>query len=122
MPRLLPSKSATIFLHILVNIFIANSRFGITNSQLVKSFIKSKIGHHCCNNSICNQFLTFLHVSSIDIKNCVSIDYISLFIYAKTTICISIIGKTNIQSFLDYKLLQSLSALDTITTSKDLSA
>ena len=107
MTGLFSSENAVVLRHIFIYIFIPDRCLRIVDSGFVKCFVQSKVRHYSCNNRIILQFAAFLHILSINVKDRISVYQIALFIYAKTSVSISVISKSDIQSVLYYKLLQS---------------
>ena len=108
MTRLLTAKTISIFTHALIYILIANSCLFIRNTCCIKCFIQAKIWHNSCNNSIISKLPLIFQIFTANIKYCIAIYYISIFVYAKTAVCITIKCKSNIKVLLLYQSLQSL--------------
>ena len=106
MPRLLPANEMPIGTHILINVLVAYIRFFISNIQGVQCLIQAKIRHHRRHNGIVGQLFPLLHIGTVNIKNSVSIDQISLFIHGQAAVCVAVKGKPNVHVILFYVLLQ----------------
>lgn len=56
MSALLASDAAAVFHHVFIYVFISNSGFRITDSQLVKGFVEAEVGHdggyHCVGQQL----------------------------------------------------------------------
>ena len=108
MSTLLPTDTATVFCHVLVNILVAHSSLGIANTLFIECFVQTKVGHDRGNDCIGQQLAALLHVAAVDVQDMVASDHITLFIHTQATISIAVIGKTNIQTLLYHELLQAL--------------
>ena len=108
MATLLTTNAAAVLSHVLINILVANGSLGITNSLLVKCLVQTKVGHDSSNNGIIQQFATLFHVATVDIKNMVASNDITLLVHTQTAVSVTVIGKTNIQPFLYNELLETL--------------
>ena len=104
---LLSTKNISILKHILINVLVTNCCLLILHTNLITSFIKSKVRHDCCNNCIVFQFSLLHEIFTTYIHNAVSIYNISILINCDTSVSISVISKSDIQMFLFYILLQN---------------
>ena len=105
MATLLPTDTATVLCHVLVNILVAHSSLGIANTLFIECFVQTKVGHNGRDHSIGQQLATLFHIAAIDIQNMVASHNIALFIHAEAAVCVAVIGKTNIQALSYNKLL-----------------
>ena len=108
MTALFTANAATVLCHILIDILIAHGSLGIVDALLIKCLVQTKVGHNGRDNGIVQQLATLLHIAAVDIQNVISSNDITLFIHTQTTVSVTVIGKTNVQTFLYNELLQSL--------------
>ena len=108
MTTLFTTDTAAILCHILIDVLISNGSLSITDTLLIKCFVQTKVGHNCCNNGVGQELATLFHVAAIDVQNVIACNDITLLVHTQAAIGITIIGKTNIQTFLHNELLQAL--------------
>ena len=96
MSGLLSTENITVLHHIGAYIFIPYRRLLVGNTGAVKGLIQSHIGHHGGNDHIVFQLAFILQIHSTQIHNVVSGHNLSVFIYGKAPVCITIVGKTYI--------------------------
>ena len=108
MTTLLTTDTTAVLRHVLVYVLVAHSSLGVTDTLLIKRFVKTKVGHNSRNHSIGQQLATLFHIAAIDIQDMVASDDIPLLVHAQAAVGVTIEGKTNIQTLLHNKLLQPL--------------
>ena len=108
MTALLTTDTTAVLRHVLVYVLVAHSSLGVTDTLLIKRFVQTKVGHDSRNHSIGQQLATLFHIAAIDIQDMVSSDDITLLVHAQAAVGVTIEGKTNIQTLLHNKLLQTL--------------
>ena len=108
MTTLLTTDTTAVLRHVLVYVLVAHSSLGITDTLLIKRFVQTKVGHDSRNHSIGQQLATLFHIAAIDIQDMVTSDDITLLVHAQAAVGVTIEGKTNIQTLLHNKLLQTL--------------
>ena len=108
MAALFTTDTTAILCHILIDVLISNGSLCIADALLIECLVQTKVGHNCCNNGVGQQFTALLHIASVNIQNMVACNNITLFVHTQAAVCITIIGKTNIQTFLHNELLQAL--------------
>ena len=105
---LLTADATAVFHHVLIYIFVSNGCFRVVDSKLITGLVQTEVGHDGGDNCIGQQLAALFHVFSVDVQNVVTCDHIALLIHTKTTVRITIIGKTHVQSILHHIFLQSL--------------
>ena len=96
MAALLTTDTAAALCHILVNILVAHSGLGITDSLLIEGLVEAKVGHDRSDNRIIHQLTVLFHVAAVDVQDMVTGDDIALFIYTQAAVCIAVKGKSDI--------------------------
>ena len=108
MTTLLTTDTAAVLRHVLIDVLVAHSGLCIADALLIESLVQAEVGHNGSNNSVCQQFATFLHIAAVDVQDMITSDDITLFIHTQATVSIAVIGETNIQTLLYHELLQTL--------------
>ena len=108
MTALLTTDTTAVLRHVLVYVLVAHSSLGVTDTLLIKRFVQTKVGHDSRNHSIGQQLAMLFHIAAIDIQDMVASDDITLLVHAQAAVGVTIEGKTNIQTLLHNKLLQTL--------------
>ena len=98
----------TICNHVLVYILVTNLGLLVLDANLIKSLVKAKVTHYCCNNLVVCKGASLLEVESIDVDDVVTSYNVTLLIYCKASVSITVKGKSDIQALLNNKLLQML--------------
>ena len=90
-----------IFHHILIDVFVADRRFGVVDAKLVKRFIKPEIRHYGGDDGVIGERAALLHITAADIENMVARNDIAFFVDTKAAVGVAVVGKADIQPFLD---------------------
>ena len=106
MTGLFSANAVVILKHVFGNIFVTDCRLLVVDSLCLECFVKSHVGHNCCNYSISVQFSLGFQEFTTYIQDLIAIDDVSLMVYRDTAVSISVICKTDIQSVVYYILLQ----------------
>ncbi len=106
MSRLLTTQAVSGLDYIFIYIFVSDRSLIIFYSHFVKCLIQTEVTHNSCNYLIVNELSALLHVKAVNIEDVIACNYISLFIHTETSVCISVISESNIQSLLNHKLLK----------------
>ena len=96
MSRLFAAQPAAVFCHILIDIFVPDIGFGVTNPGFIERFIQPEIAHDCRDNRIFQQFSAFFHIFPVNIQNMIACNHLSEFIHAQTTVRVAVIGKAHV--------------------------
>ena len=108
MAGLLAADAVPVLHHVFIDILVADLGLLILDADLVQSLVQAEVAHNSRYNFIVEQLASLLHEEAININDMVAGDHIALLIHAKTSVRVTVKGKTNIQTVVYYKLLQVL--------------
>ena len=105
---LFPSDIIAVFHHIFADILVAHLRLYRFHTVPLAGLLQPQIGHNSRNNRVVGKLSALIPVFSADKHDFVAVYQLSVLVYGKTAVCISVVGETAVQMLFFYIFLQGL--------------
>ena len=106
MAGLLAAETIFVFIHARIDVFVAHVGLFVGKSRVLEGFEQPKVAHNGGDNRLLCKTAIFIQIAAAYIQDEIAVNHMAAFVNRKTTVGISVVGKTHVKPILHDKALQ----------------